>query len=187
MDGAGDVNGDGLDDVIVGAQGATFGGRVDSGIAEGFVVGSDYDPMLSKIIAHGAGRAEALHRLDAALRRTVLLGLATNVGFLRALLADPDVRAGNLDTGLVGRRAGQLAKADLPEGLAPAYVATAGFDPLRDEGEAFARRLAEAGVELELHRFPDQLHGFFHLVWVGRSGRAAVTAIADRVAYALRA
>ena len=80
------------------------GVRVDSGIAAGFVVGSDYDPMLSKIIAHGADRAEALHRLDAALRRTVLLGLGTNIGFLRALLADPDVRAGNLDTGLVGRR-----------------------------------------------------------------------------------
>ena len=71
--------------------------------------------MLSKIIAHGADRAEALHRLDAALRRTVLLGLGTNIGFLRALLADPDVRAGNLDTGLVGRRAGELAKADLPD------------------------------------------------------------------------
>ena len=76
--------------------------------------------------------------------------------------------------------------ADLPEGLAPAYVATAGFDPLRDEGEAYARKLAEAGVTLELHRFPDQLHGFLHLVGVGRSGRAAVTAIADRVAEALR-
>ena len=50
------------------------GVRVDSGIAEGTVVGSDYDPMLSKIIAHGADRAEALHRLDAALGRTVLLG-----------------------------------------------------------------------------------------------------------------
>ena len=91
------------------------GVRVDSGIAAGFVVGSDYDPMLSKIVAHGADRAEALHRLDAALRRTVLLGLGTNIGFLRALLADPDVRAGNLDTGLVGRRVAELAKADLPD------------------------------------------------------------------------
>jgi acetyl-CoA/propionyl-CoA carboxylase biotin carboxyl carrier protein len=90
------------------------GVRVDSGIAVGTVVGPDYDPMLSKIIAYGADRAEALQRLDAALRRTVVLGLGTNVGFLRALLADPDVRAGNLDTGLVGRRAAELATADLP-------------------------------------------------------------------------
>jgi acetyl/propionyl-CoA carboxylase alpha subunit len=55
------------------------------------VVGSDYDPMLAKVIAHGTDRAEALRRLDAALRDTVLLGIGTNVGFLRALLADPDV------------------------------------------------------------------------------------------------
>ncbi len=80
------------------------GVRVDSGIAEGGTVGSDYDPMLAKIIAHGADRPEALRRLDAALRGTVLLGLGTNIGFLRALLRDDDVRAGRLDTGLVGRR-----------------------------------------------------------------------------------
>ncbi len=91
------------------------GVRVDSGIAVGVVVGSDYDPMLAKIIAHGADRAEALHRLDTALRRTVLLGLGTNIGFLRALLADPDVQAGNLDTDLVGRRAGELVRPGLPD------------------------------------------------------------------------
>jgi len=91
------------------------GVRVDSGIAVGTVVGSEYDPMLSKIIAHGADRAEALQRLDAALRRTVVLGLGTNVGFLRALLADDDVRAGDLDTGLVERRIAELAKAELPD------------------------------------------------------------------------
>jgi acetyl-CoA/propionyl-CoA carboxylase biotin carboxyl carrier protein len=49
------------------------------------------------------------------LRRTVVLGLGTNVGFLRALLADADVRAGNLDTGLVGRRATELARTGLPD------------------------------------------------------------------------
>ena len=107
------------------------GVRVDSGIAAGFVVGSEYDPMLSKVVAHGADRDEALHRLDAALRRTVLLGLGTNVGFLRALLADPDVRAGNLDTGLVALRAGELAKAGLPDdvvGLATG-IALLGLEP----------------------------------------------------------
>ncbi|GAA2856392.1 acetyl-CoA carboxylase biotin carboxylase subunit [Pseudonocardia halophobica] len=88
--------------------------RVDSGVAEGGVVGSDYDPMLSKIIASGTDRAEALRKLDAALGETVLLGLGTNIGFLRALLADPDVRAGDLDTGLVGRRLEALTTHDLP-------------------------------------------------------------------------
>jgi acetyl-CoA/propionyl-CoA carboxylase biotin carboxyl carrier protein len=91
-----------------------MGIRVDSGIAAGSVVGSDYDPMLAKVIAYGTDRAEALRRLDAALRDTVLLGLGTNIGFLRALLADPDVRAGRLDTGLVGRRLADRTAADLP-------------------------------------------------------------------------
>ncbi|NMH99259.1 acetyl/propionyl/methylcrotonyl-CoA carboxylase subunit alpha [Pseudonocardia acidicola] len=88
--------------------------RVDSGIVVGGVVGSDYDPMLAKVIAHGPDRDSALRRLDAALGDTVLLGLGTNTGFLRALLADDDVRAARLDTGLVGRRVDALAAADLP-------------------------------------------------------------------------
>jgi acetyl esterase len=76
-------------------------------------------------------------------------------------------------------------RAGLPDGLAPAYVATAGFDPLRDEGEAYARKLAEAGVEVELKRFTDQIHGFFNIVGVGRTSRAAVLEIAGRMRAAL--
>jgi acetyl-CoA/propionyl-CoA carboxylase biotin carboxyl carrier protein len=91
------------------------GVRVDAGYATGSVVGSDYDPMLAKVIAHGRDRAEALSRLDAALRDTVLLGVGTNTAFLRALLADPDVRAGRLDTGLVGRRLDEWTSAALPD------------------------------------------------------------------------
>lgn len=71
------------------------------------------------------------------------------------------------------------AFADVPDGLAAAYVCTAGFDPLRDEGEAYARRLADAGVTVELKRFPDLIHSFFNVVGVGRTSRAAVEEIAD--------
>jgi acetyl esterase len=74
---------------------------------------------------------------------------------------------------------------DVPAGLAPAYVATAGFDPLRDEGEAYARKLADAGVQVELRRFPDQIHGFFNVVGVGRSARRASAEIAARLAAGL--
>ncbi len=75
--------------------------------------------------------------------------------------------------------------ADLPAGLAPAYVVTAGFDPLRDEGEAYARKLADAGVEVELQRFPDQIHSFFNIVGVGRRSPAAVAEIAVKTGAAL--
>jgi acetyl-CoA/propionyl-CoA carboxylase biotin carboxyl carrier protein len=87
------------------------GVRVDSGIMAGTVVGSDYDPMLAKVIAHGADRREALTRLDAALSSTAVLGVTTNLGFLRRLLAVEEVRAGHLDTGLVERCADTLLSA----------------------------------------------------------------------------
>ena len=73
-------------------------------LATGTVVGSDYDPMLAKVIAHAADRPAALRALDRALADTAVLGVTTNVEFLRFLLADPDVVAGRLDTGLLDRR-----------------------------------------------------------------------------------
>ena len=85
--------------------------RVDSGLRAGVTIGPDYDPLLAKIIAWGATRAEALQRLDAALADTAVLGVTTNTGFLRALLAHPDVAAARLDTGLVERNLAELAAA----------------------------------------------------------------------------
>ncbi|WP_137843671.1 biotin carboxylase N-terminal domain-containing protein [Microbacterium sp. 2FI] len=82
---------------------AAEGVRTDSAVESGSTVSADYDPMIAKVIAHGADRAQALERLDAALADTVVLGIDTNIGFLRALLADPAVRAGALDTGLIDR------------------------------------------------------------------------------------
>jgi acetyl-CoA/propionyl-CoA carboxylase biotin carboxyl carrier protein len=80
------------------------GVRVDSGLAPGMLIGSDYDPMLAKVIVHAGDRPAALHALDRALADTAVLGVTTNIEFLRFLLADPDVAAGRLDTGLLDRR-----------------------------------------------------------------------------------
>ncbi|MBO0678110.1 acetyl/propionyl/methylcrotonyl-CoA carboxylase subunit alpha [Mycolicibacterium sp. S2-37] len=78
--------------------------RIDSGLAAGTTIGSDYDPMLAKVIAHAEDRTAALRSLDRALADTAVLGVVTNIDFLRFLLDDPDVRAGRLDTGLLDRR-----------------------------------------------------------------------------------
>jgi acetyl-CoA/propionyl-CoA carboxylase biotin carboxyl carrier protein len=101
--------------VLLAVEPAGDGVRVDSGIATGDVVGDGYDPMLAKVVAWGEDRAAALRRLDAALAGTAVLGVTTNVAFLRSLLADPDVAAGRLDTGLVGRRLDALVPRGVPD------------------------------------------------------------------------
>lgn len=89
--------------------------RVDSSLQPDTVVGSDYDPMLSKVIAHGAHRDQALSRLDAALGATTILGVHTNVEFLRFLLADERVASGDLDTELLDGRAADFTPTPVPD------------------------------------------------------------------------
>ena len=79
------------------------GVRVDAGVREGDVVGSRFDPMLAKIIARGADRADALARLTRALDATVVLGLTTNLRFLRWLVRQPVVRDGDARTDTLDR------------------------------------------------------------------------------------
>ena len=82
--------------------------------------------------------------------------------------------------------ASALRRAIFPAGLAPALVVTAGYDPLRDEGEAYARLLAENGVKVEAKRYPSMIHGFLHLVGAGHEGPAYNREIAERLRQALR-
>jgi acetyl-CoA/propionyl-CoA carboxylase biotin carboxyl carrier protein len=85
--------------------------RVDAGIREGEEVTDRYDPMLAKLVAHGRTRPEALARLRDALFATELLGVRTNLRFLRWLLDQPAVREGEVRTDLID----QLALPEPPE------------------------------------------------------------------------
>jgi acetyl esterase len=71
-----------------------------------------------------------------------------------------------------------ILKAPDLSGLPPAYVTTAGFDPLRDEGEAFAIRMREEGTKVALRRHPGQIHGFANQTAVCRSARGAMLELA---------
>ncbi len=79
------------------------GMRVDAGVAEGDDVGGRFDPMLAKVVAHGADRTEALDRLTRALDATVIVGLTTNLRFLRWLVREPVVRDGAARTDTLER------------------------------------------------------------------------------------
>jgi acetyl/propionyl-CoA carboxylase alpha subunit len=82
--------------------------RVEAGVASGSVVGSDYDPMLAKVVAHAATRAEAIRRLAAALEGMRIHGLRTNRDQLVAALRHPEFVAGDVDTGLLERHHDRL-------------------------------------------------------------------------------
>ena len=72
------------------------------------------------------------------------------------------------------------------EDSAPALVVTAGFDPLRDEGEAYAAKLAELGVKVQLRRFPGLFHGFINSIGASPSSRDALVEVAGMTRALLR-
>ncbi|TNC29519.1 acetyl/propionyl/methylcrotonyl-CoA carboxylase subunit alpha [Amycolatopsis alkalitolerans] len=79
------------------------GVRVDTGVRDGSVVGTNYDPMLAKVIAHGRTRTEAVRRLARALAEAQIHGLVTNRDLLVAILREPEFGAGGTDTGYLTR------------------------------------------------------------------------------------
>jgi acetyl-CoA/propionyl-CoA carboxylase biotin carboxyl carrier protein len=110
------------------------GVRVDSGVATGSMVTSHYDSLLAKLISFGADRTQALERLTRALAQFRVLGVITNAGFLSRLIESPDVRAGELDTGLI-ERGGVRAGVD-PDELGEPAIAVAAVETLALGGSA---------------------------------------------------
>jgi len=118
--------------------------RIDSGVAEGDAVTVHYDPMIAKVIAHGADRTEALARLARGLEQVEAAGVTTNRDFLIRLCRHPAFQAAALDTGFIDKHAGDL----IPEAdrAAPDRVlALAALGELIDRAEAAADRAAAGG------------------------------------------
>jgi 3-methylcrotonyl-CoA carboxylase alpha subunit len=82
--------------------------RFDDGVRQGDTISPYYDSMVAKLIVHGDTRDQALARLDAALAQTHIVGLTTNVQFLRHVVQSPSFANANLDTGLIPREAAVL-------------------------------------------------------------------------------
>ena len=91
--------------------------RVDDGVREGDAVSPFYDSMIAKLIVHGADRAQALARLDAALARVRIVGVASNVQFLRRVLATDSFAQARLDTALIERERARLFGPEGPASL----------------------------------------------------------------------
>jgi 3-methylcrotonyl-CoA carboxylase alpha subunit len=88
--------------------------RLETGVRSGDAITPNYDPMVAKVVAWGADRPAALRRLAAALDETEVVGLTTNLDFLRRLARHPAMLAAELDTGFLGRHLADLVPAAAP-------------------------------------------------------------------------
>jgi len=88
--------------------------RIDTGVQPGDEVTPYYDPMIAKVIAHGATREEALTRLGTALGNTIVAGPKTNVAFLKKLCEAKEFREGQFDTGYIDRNLEKLGAVPQP-------------------------------------------------------------------------
>ena len=114
------------------------GVRFDAGIATGAAVSVHYDPLLAKLVTWGRDRPESIQRMRAALERTAVLGVVTNLARLRAIVAHPEFHAGNLHTGFIEEHLGELTPHPCPppEAIAAALAALQRATPPRGAGRA---------------------------------------------------
>ena len=108
--------------------------RIDSGVREGDRIGSDYDPMIAKLIVHGPTREAALDRLTRALGEYEILGVRTNLGLLRRLAAQPAFRAGEVETGFIAAHPEVLEEDEAVSAEAIAAAVLASFSVPQGEG-----------------------------------------------------
>ena len=130
----------GLPDCVTFERGAV---RVDSGVRQGDAISPFYDSMVAKLIVHGDTREQALARLDEALAQTHIVGLATNVQFLRMVARTDSFAQANLDTALIPREEAvlfQQERVGLPLAAAAAVAQTLLRERASEGVDPFSRR-----------------------------------------------
>ena len=162
--------------------------RLDAGVREGDTVLPYYDPMFAKLIVHGADRAEALARLDAALGATHILGLHTNVAFLRRVVRSASFAGADLDTALIEReRAALFGGAALAPELAAAGVVAwlQAEERATETADPWSRRSGWRLAGAALRVLELEVGGVAHRVVVERRAGAMTLAVgAQRWAFA---
>ncbi|MBA3771509.1 MAG: acetyl/propionyl/methylcrotonyl-CoA carboxylase subunit alpha [Ramlibacter sp.] len=148
--------------------------RIDDGVREGDPISPYYDSMIAKLIVHGATREEALARLDDALAQTHIVGLATNVQFLRQVVRSPSFAQADLDTALIQREQAVLFNQE-PLGFALAAAAAV--------AQTLTREKAAEGADPFSRRDGWQSHGVkvrpFEFEFRGEPAKAELTYLHD--------
>ena len=130
--------------------------RVDDGVREGDAISPFYDSMIAKLIVHGDTREQALARLDEALAETRIVGLATNVQFLRHVAASDSFAQAKLDTALIPREAAVLFQQDRvgrDQAVAAAVAQTLLTERAAEGADPFSRRDGFRSHGLTVRRF----------------------------------
>ena len=136
--------------------------RIDDGVRQGDLISPFYDSMVAKLIVHGKTRQEALARLDAALAQTHIVGLSTNVQFLRYVLQSESFANANLDTALIPREEAILFNQEpigLPMAVACAVAQTLLNEKLLETADPFSRRDGWQSHGVSLRQFDFEFRG----------------------------
>jgi 3-methylcrotonyl-CoA carboxylase alpha subunit len=141
---------------------ADEGVRIDDGVRQGDAISPYYDSMIAKLIVHGKTREEALARLDAALAQTRIVGLNTNVQFLRHVVKSRSFAEADLDTALIPREEAVLFRQE-PVGQVFAVAAAVAHTLLREKAletnDPFSKRDGWRSHALNVRRFQFEFHG----------------------------
>ncbi len=136
--------------------------RIDDGVREGDAISPYYDSMVAKLIVHGDDRAQALARMDEALAQTRIVGLNTNVQFLRYVVRSPSFAQAELDTALIPREQALLFHQE-PVGLALAAAASIARTLLDErslaQADPFSRRDGWRAFGVAARRFAFEFQG----------------------------
>ncbi len=145
--------------------------RIDHGVREGDLISPYYDSMIAKLIVWGADREQALARLAAALAQTHIVGLHTNVAFLRRVLQTPSFAQADLDTALIERERALLFNASpLPLAVAAAGVVAHALasEKSLETADPWSRRDGWRLHGAAVRRFDLEAHGEHHIAHVER-------------------